>query len=457
MKAVGQNWNPQLNCTVKPGDIAPSLMRVNVIANTPVWQIVRNLSDAGHEVILLCHAQMVPGTDWWIDWEKHKTEYLASLTDVCEVVKYSTVNVVAIEGWNEGNNWRPNTQRPELTIAQYREITVATGAICKQYGIPFISGPMFTHDQANGLEYISNEVKNACDYLGLHLYQTSISRMVQMARLWKVEGKPIVVTEVGFQNTPAGELRKTLYNLLPIIPNVVWFCLQSWDKEQWGIVDNGGSPNHLLAEYNAEAKDYNVAQEAPEETPVADAKLHITFAPSIQNNRPYPKPGDGDYAEDEGTFATWFCGSKLLQLAKAKGWETHVDQATYTPGDDLGPLYAQRARIIARAKANPQTKYLIVSIHTEGTLHEPNLFGGRYFGANSQKLLSAIDDQLVKVHPKGAWRFEYDSATYILLDGYPANCVCAIVEVAGDSTIAKVKFLSTAADTLPPQRPRRRQ
>jgi hypothetical protein len=176
---------------------------------------------------------------------------------------------------------------------------------------------------------------------------------------------------------------------------------------------------------------------------------HVIYVPSIQKNRIYPVPNDGIYAANEGDFAEWFCGTKLVPMTKAQGISCSMALATYVPGDDLGPLYKLRTSLVAQVTVNPGTHYYIVSIHTEGTVvSQPNLFGGRYYGAASQKLLSNISDALAKVHPVGARRFEYDSPSYILLDGYPSNCTCAIVEVAGDSTVAHVQFLSKSADNL---------
>lgn len=176
----------------------------------------------------------------------------------------------------------------------------------------------------------------------------------------------------------------------------------------------------------------------------------ILFVPSVQYNRLYGPMKNGKLSpwSSEGDFAHQFVGGKLVPRAQVKGWDFDIATAKYTPGDDLGPLYIIRNNINGVAAAKPNTTFLVVSIHTEGTIpSQPNLYGGRYSGDQSYALLATICDQLGKVYPDGR-RFEYPSPGYIMLDGYQPNVVLAIVEVGGDGDAERMTQLNANVNRI---------
>jgi hypothetical protein len=164
----------------------------------------------------------------------------------------------------------------------------------------------------------------------------------------------------------------------------------------------------------------------------------ILFVPSVQFNRPYGPLPDGKPSPwaSEGQFAHQFIGNKLIPRAKVKGWNADVATADYFHGDDLAPLYIIRNNIVGLANQNPRDVFLIISIHTDGTVpgaRYDNLYGGRYLGDASLELMDTVSNYIERVWPQGYF-FAYPSPGYILLDGYPANCIPVIFEVAGDGT-----------------------
>ncbi len=471
---IGLNWNPQENCTVKPGDIAPSLMRLNIIAGRDNIGEASCLTATGHSLTLLCHAQAAPQTDWWANWSKHLKEYLEALEAICAAVLAGQYRkVVAIEGWNEPNNWRSGTQRPELTIAQYEEITAKSYAICKRYGIPFISGPMFTHDQADGWEYITPIVRANCDYLGLHLYQSSLAMMQSMVAVWQALGKPIVISEVGMMNTSEGQLPAIVKALAQTGAIVQWFCLQSWRDQQWGIVNNDGQPNFRLAEYNAVTKTINqggdttvatrpsiVTIKAGSNTPVAITPAAPTRPatllglPSAQVYNQYT--GD-KFKNNENSSTEWLFfhtdgnGGILFRCAKQSGFEAYgiLPALEYTK-DDAIKIVGSVKLAVDYAKKYPAQKVICLSVHTDSGSDQH--FGTFWLPGESQKYAACIEARLAKV-----WGFGPKFSKNMAGEGYyalgqgntvPSNLILALVELASHATAANVEQFEKLVDPL---------
>ncbi len=361
-------------------------------------------------------------------------------------------HITALTNRNEWDN------APVIPYDQVRRENAWAHKVCQEFNIPFAisstlvqdwSGPITgfgLYGEWPGLTSLYRPGEVDGEYVNLHLYSYGgPAHLRAMLDFYADYGyaEPVIVGEFGTVFGPDIPVRE-MFDAVLSHPSVAMACLFAAERggedasQDYGI--RGKPAWDEFVQYAQGHKE--------EEKPMPEAPVRVILVPSIQQNRLYPKPGDGDYAETEADFATWFSGVKLQPALKAAGLEAVIDQGLYNPSSDTAPLYDQRGRITAYASAHPNQKILVVSIHTEGTKYEPNLFGGRYLWSESYKLLSRIDDELVKVHPAGAKRFELESLSYILLDGYPANCVNAIVEVAGDSTVDKVRFLSQQANAL---------
>ncbi len=445
LRRIGVRWNPHHGQS--PIILPPCTLSINIALGQPYQQWIDEAVAHGHSVYCVFgHEAIGQSFRPTVDFVNALGDGLAHFLDV------NVGKVNAVTGQNEWNDWAWGVGG--IAPQMVRTIDQRMHNIAKSYRVPYATCSTLSHDWGGGnvgyldFQRVYPEGTPYAEFVDAHMYAGRLDSLRNLAQGWSANTPlPLIIGEFGTQIGEDIPVRAMLDIVLasPRVATALLFCLEDWGdaNKRYGLLREDGSRKPAWDEFVQYANKHK-----EEEKPVPEAPVRVILVPSIQQNRLYPKPGDGDYAESEGDFASWFCVNVLLPVLKAVRIDTVIDQGTYTPGDDLGPLYVQRDRIVAYAKTHPQQKILVVSIHTEGAKYEPNLFGGRYLGSESYKLLSKIADELAKVHSITAKRYMLDGAGYILLDGYPANCVNAIVEVAGDSTVDKVRFLSQRANDL---------
>ncbi len=448
---VGVRWNPHHGQS--PTILPPCTLSINIAQGQPYQQWIDEAVAHGHSVYCVFGHEAI-GQAF-----QPTQQFVDSLSSgFAHFLEINVGKIAAATGQNEWNDWAWGVGG--IAPQWVRTIDQRMQNIAKSYRVPYATCSTLSHDWGGGnvgyLDFQRVYPQAAlAELVDAHIYAGTLDSLRNLAQGWSANTpRPLIIGEFGTQIGEDIPVRDMLDILLavPRVGSALLFCLEDWGdaSKRYGLLREDGSRKPAWDEFVQYAEECLLASPGghKEEEPMPDAPIRVILVPSIQNNRLYPKPGDGDYAESEGDFASWFSVQKLGPALKAAGLDVVIDQGAYKPGDDTGPLFIQRSRIVAYAKSHPQQKVLVVSIHTEGTVYEPNLFGGRYLGPESFVLLSKIADELAKVHSITAKRYMLDGAGYILLDGYPANCVNAIVEVAGDSTVDKVRFLSQRANDL---------